>query len=131
MRTVALRYFNAAGADPAGGIGEAHEQESHLIPLIFQTALGIRSTFKIFGTDYETPDGTCIRDFVHVTDIARAHLLALEKIDHLPRVAYNLVQELEVNVPGATIIVRMREEMADLRHRVEQLLNEVEKSRRG
>lgn len=90
LRYVALRYFNAAGADPAGGIGEAHEQESHLIPLIFQTALGIRSTFKIFGTDYETPDGTCIRDFVHVTDIARAHLLALEKIDQLPRSAYNL-----------------------------------------
>ena len=90
LRYIALRYFNAAGADPEGGIGEDHEQESHLIPLIFQTALGLRGTFKIFGTDYETPDGTCIRDFVHVTDIARAHLLALEKMDHLPRCAYNL-----------------------------------------
>lgn len=91
LRYIALRYFNAAGADLAGDIGEDHgDRESHLIPLLLLNALGRRPEFKIFGTDYDTPDGTCIRDFVHVTDLARAHLLALDKMDQHPNQAFNL-----------------------------------------
>ncbi len=75
---VALRYFNAAGADPKGRLGEAHDPETHLIPLLLQTALGKREKFFLFGTDYPTADGTCIRDFIHVDDLAEVHLLALE-----------------------------------------------------
>jgi UDP-arabinose 4-epimerase len=78
MRYVSLRYFNAAGADPDAEIGEDHEPETHLIPLVLDVALGKQNNIKIFGTDYETPDGTCIRDYVHVTDLAEAHLLALK-----------------------------------------------------
>jgi UDP-glucose-4-epimerase GalE len=74
----ALRYFNAAGASPDGSIGEDHDPETHLIPLVIQTAMGQRPAIEIFGTDYSTPDGTCIRDYVHVDDLAEAHLLALE-----------------------------------------------------
>lgn len=77
---VSLRYFNASGADPSGRIGEDHEPETHLIPLVLQTALGQRDELTIFGTDYETRDGTCIRDYVHVTDLARAHVLAIEAL---------------------------------------------------
>lgn len=80
LKYVSLRYFNAAGADVAGDIGEDHEPETHLIPLVLQTALGVRPEIKIFGTDYPTHDGTCIRDYIHVTDLANAHLLALEKL---------------------------------------------------
>ncbi len=75
---VALRYFNAAGSDPEGRIGERHDPETHLIPLILDAARGKRANIKIFGTDYDTPDGTCIRDYVHVVDLARAHVLAVE-----------------------------------------------------
>jgi len=78
FRYVALRYFNASGADPEGRIGEAHEPETHLIPLVLKTAKGKREKIEIFGTDYPTPDGTCIRDYVHVEDIADAHILALK-----------------------------------------------------
>jgi UDP-glucose 4-epimerase len=78
IRYVSLRYFNAAGADPGGEIGERHDPETHLIPLVLDAALGRRENIRIFGTDYNTPDGTCIRDYIHVTDIAEAHLLALE-----------------------------------------------------
>lgn len=78
LRYVALRYFNAAGADGSGTIGEDHTPETHLIPLILQTALGQRQSIKIFGTDYSTPDGTCIRDYVHVTDLADAHVRVLK-----------------------------------------------------
>jgi len=74
---VSLRYFNAAGADSAGRIGERHNPESHLIPLVLKTAKGERQSIKIYGTDYPTPDGTCIRDYIHVEDLADAHLLAL------------------------------------------------------
>ncbi len=74
---VCLRYFNAAGADPDGEIGESHRPETHVIPLAIETALGGRSHFEIFGTDYETPDGTAVRDFVHVSDLAAAHVSAL------------------------------------------------------
>ncbi|HUC12230.1 MAG TPA: UDP-glucose 4-epimerase GalE, partial [Stellaceae bacterium] len=80
LRSVALRYFNAAGADPEGEIGECHEPETHLVPLVLQAALGQRSHIDIFGTDYPTPDGTAIRDYVHVDDLATAHLRALERL---------------------------------------------------
>jgi UDP-glucose 4-epimerase len=80
IRSVALRYFNAAGADATCRIGEHHEPESHLIPLALQAASGRRSSISIYGSDYPTPDGTCIRDYIHVEDLADAHLLAL---DHL------------------------------------------------
>ncbi|MBI2353850.1 MAG: UDP-glucose 4-epimerase GalE [Deltaproteobacteria bacterium] len=78
MKYVALRYFNAAGADPAGEIGEWHNPETHLIPLALDAAVGKRKILNIFGTDYDTPDGTCIRDYIHVSDLADAHVLALE-----------------------------------------------------
>jgi UDP-glucose 4-epimerase len=78
LRSVALRYFNAAGADPEGRIGERHEPETHLIPLALQAAAGRRPPLKVFGRDYDTPDGTCVRDYIHVDDLADAHLLALE-----------------------------------------------------
>ncbi len=79
LQPVILRYFNAAGADPEGDIGEAHRVETHLIPLILKVALGQKRHLKVYGTDYPTEDGTCIRDFIHVTDLAKAHLLAYEK----------------------------------------------------
>ena len=77
LRYVSLRYFNACGADKTGTIGEAHNPESHLIPLILQVPNGKREAISIFGTDYDTPDGTCIRDYIHVTDLAQAHILAV------------------------------------------------------
>lgn len=80
LKSISLRYFNAAGADPSGQIGEDHSPESHLIPLILQVALGQREAIFIFGTDYDTPDGTCIRDYIHVNDLASAHILALEAL---------------------------------------------------
>jgi len=80
LRYAALRYFNAAGADPDGEIGEDHDPETHLIPLAIETALGKRNCLDIFGTDYPTPDGTAIRDYIHVTDLATAHVRALEKL---------------------------------------------------
>ena len=78
MRSVSLRYFNAAGADPQARIGERHDPETHLIPLALRAALNTHSRFQIFGNDYGTPDGTCVRDYVHVVDLAAAHLCALE-----------------------------------------------------
>ena len=78
LRYVSLRYFNACGADESGTIGEAHNPESHLIPLILQVPNGKRETISIYGTDYDTPDGTCIRDYIHVTDLAQAHILAVK-----------------------------------------------------
>lgn len=78
LRYVSLRYFNACGADAGGKIGEAHDPESHLIPLILQVPNGRRESISIFGTDYDTPDGTCIRDYIHVTDLAQAHILAVK-----------------------------------------------------
>lgn len=81
LRWAALRYFNAAGAHPDGTLREAHEPETHLIPLVIDAALGRRPPLQIFGADYPTPDGTCIRDYVHVCDLARAHLAALDALD--------------------------------------------------
>jgi len=78
LKFICLRYFNACGAHESGEIGESHEPETHLIPIILQVALGKRKCIKIFGTDYKTRDGTCIRDYVHVTDLANAHILALD-----------------------------------------------------
>lgn len=78
LRSVALRYFNAAGADPDARIGERHDPETHLIPLALQAVLGRRGALKVFGRDYDTPDGTCIRDYIHIDDLSDAHLLALE-----------------------------------------------------
>ncbi|KAB8332367.1 UDP-glucose 4-epimerase GalE [Scytonema tolypothrichoides VB-61278] len=78
FKSVRFRYFNAAGADPNGLLGEDHNPETHLIPLVLQTALGKRESISVFGTDYPTPDGTCIRDYIHVTDLASAHVLGLE-----------------------------------------------------
>ncbi len=81
LKYIALRYFNAAGAAADGSIGEAHNPETHLIPLVLQAIQGKRPCIKIFGTDYPTPDGTCLRDYIHVEDLAEAHRLALEKLD--------------------------------------------------
>lgn len=78
LRSVALRYFNAAGADPLARIGERHDPETHLVPLALQAVSGRRPPLKVFGRDYPTPDGTCVRDYIHVDDLADAHLLALE-----------------------------------------------------
>lgn len=78
FRSVCFRYFNAAGADPEGRLGEDHNPETHIIPLVLLTAMGQRESVSIFGTDYPTPDGTCVRDYIHVTDLAQAHVLGLE-----------------------------------------------------
>ncbi|HEV3143210.1 MAG TPA: UDP-glucose 4-epimerase GalE [Gemmataceae bacterium] len=86
----ALRYFNAAGAAADGGIGEDHTPETHLIPLVLQTILGQRPHIEIFGTDYPTPDGTCLRDYVHVDDLAEAHRLALEHVQPGIGLIYNI-----------------------------------------
>ncbi len=88
FRYASLRYFNVAGA--IDGYGEAHEPESHLIPLVLDVALGRREKIKIFGQDYPTPDGTCIRDYIHVSDLADAHLLALAALEEKDRVIYNI-----------------------------------------
>jgi len=84
LSSTALRYFNAAGADPEGGIGEAHEPETHLIPNVLKAALGQGAGLKVFGADYPTRDGTCVRDYVHVNDLASAHLLALQYMQSNP-----------------------------------------------
>jgi len=91
LKYVTLRYFNAAGADPSGEIGEEHDPETHLIPIAIQSALGSGRKMKIFGTDYDTPDGTCIRDYIHVTDIALAHIDAIQAFD-------NGLEAAEVNI---------------------------------
>lgn len=90
LKYAALRYFNAAGASPNGDIGEDHTPESHLIPIVLQVALGQRPHVTIFGTDYPTPDGTCIRDYIHVDDLASAHELALQRLDDLKAIEVNL-----------------------------------------
>ena len=84
LRYAALRYFNAAGADPDGETGEAHDPETHLIPLVLDAAAGRRPHITVFGEDYDTPDGTCVRDYIHVADLAEAHVLALGKLEKSP-----------------------------------------------
>jgi UDP-glucose 4-epimerase len=118
LKYVSLRYFNAAGADPDGEVGEDHRPETHLIPLVLQTALGQRERIDIFGDDYPTKDGTCIRDYVHIADLAQAHLFALERlINGMQEGEYNLgngdgfsvkeVIEVARNVTGRTITSRV------------------------
>jgi UDP-glucose-4-epimerase GalE len=112
----ALRYFNASGAAADGSIGEDHDPETHLIPIVLQVALGQRPHVEIYGTDYPTPDGTCIRDYIHVDDLAAAHILALEKIASSSRLALNVgigrgysvreVIETAQRVTGKSIAVR-------------------------
>lgn len=84
LKAVALRYFNAAGADPSAGLGEAHDPETHLLPNVIKSALGQGPPLNIFGRDYPTPDGTCLRDYIHVYDLAEAHLRALEYLKERP-----------------------------------------------
>jgi len=94
LRAVALRYFNAAGCHPDGSLGEQHEPEEHLIPLAIDAALGRRAELTIYGEDYDTPDGTCIRDYIHVQDLARAHVAALGCLEAgEPYQVYNLGTE--------------------------------------
>jgi UDP-glucose 4-epimerase len=91
LRCVSLRYFNAAGADPSGEIGEDHDPETHLIPLVLKAAAGLLPHLEVFGTDYPTPDGTCVRDYIHVIDLAAAHVLALDALAAgAPSAVYNL-----------------------------------------
>jgi UDP-glucose-4-epimerase GalE len=91
LRSISLRYFNAAGCDPEGELGENHNPETHLIPIVLDAALKRRDCITIFGTDYETPDGTCVRDYIHVNDLAKAHILALEALkERCVSRAYNL-----------------------------------------
>ncbi len=88
LRVAVLRYFNAAGA--AGARGEAHQPETHLLPLVLQVALGQRASIAVFGDDYPTPDGSCVRDYIHIEDLASAHVLALHGLDQRPFMRYNL-----------------------------------------
>ena len=90
LRYASLRYFNAAGAGDNGTLGEDHQPESHLVPLVIRAAMGKLSEVEIYGTDYPTPDGTCIRDYIHIEDLCTAHLLALEKLQQHSELVYNL-----------------------------------------
>ena len=91
LRSISLRYFNAAGADPEGDTGEAHDPETHLIPLVLDAAAGVRPDITVYGDDYDTPDGTCIRDYIHVTDLADAHVRGLVALENgANSAAYNL-----------------------------------------
>lgn len=116
LKSICLRYFNAAGADPQGELGERHEPETHLIPLVLQAASGRREAISVFGRDYDTPDGSCLRDYVHVDDLCQAHLLALQALQAgAGSAAYNLgngegfsvdeVIETARRVSGRTIVV--------------------------
>jgi UDP-glucose 4-epimerase len=117
LKSVCLRYFNAAGADPDGQLGERHDPETHLIPLVLQAASGRRSHISVFGRDYDTPDGTCIRDYIHINDLCEAHWLALQSLmQGAGSQRYNLgngngfsVQEVinaAIHVTGQAIAVR-------------------------
>ena len=107
LESVCLRYFNAAGADHDGELGEDHDPETHLIPLVLKTALGQQPYINIFGDDYPTPDGTCIRDYIHIEDLAQAHLLALERLlTELPGGQYNLGNDTGYSVKQVIDIAR-------------------------
>lgn len=123
IKSVVLRYFNAAGAHISGKIGEDHSPESHLIPIILQVALGQRKNIAIFGEDYDTPDGSCVRDYIHVTDLAAAHILALNHLkDNSQSAVYNLgngkgfsvkeVIDIARKVTGKSIPVQIAERRA-------------------
>lgn len=118
LRFVALRYFNAAGANESASLGERHQPETHLIPLVLQVATGQRQSINVYGSDYPTPDGTCLRDYVHVDDLAQAHLLALQALlEGATSAIYNLgnsrgysvreVIELARRVTGHSIPVKL------------------------
>lgn len=110
LRSVCLRYFNAAGADPEGEIGELHNPETHLIPLVLQAAIGLSPKVTIFGTDYPTPDGTAIRDYIHVSDLADAHVRALEYLaNNSASTAINLGTECGHSVRD---VIRCAEEVS-------------------
>ncbi len=96
LSSISLRYFNAAGADPEGDIGETHNPETHLIPLVLDTAMEKRPHITIFGDDYSTPDGTCLRDYIHVTDLAQAHILALKEIESSGQTSRNSQRDLSM-----------------------------------
>ncbi len=113
----ALRYFNAAGASPTGDIGEDHEPETHLIPLILQAVMGQRPAITVYGDDYPTPDGTCIRDYIHVDDLAEAHLVALENLSPGKHLRYNLGTERGYSVRE---VIRLVEEVTGKRVPVQQ-----------
>jgi len=107
LRYISLRYFNAAGADPEGELGEAHNPETHLIPRILDVALRKKPYIEIYGTDYDTPDGTCIRDYIHVADLAQAHILALEALlDGAASRAYNLGNQRGFSVKEVVDVAR-------------------------
>lgn len=107
LRYVSLRYFNAAGAHASGSLGELHQPESHLIPLVMQAATGEREQVNIYGTDYPTPDGSCIRDYVHVNDLVAAHMLSVEALmDDMPSRIYNLGSSRGMSVKEVIAAVR-------------------------
>jgi UDP-glucose 4-epimerase len=107
LRYISLRYFNAAGADPDGELGEAHNPETHLIPSILEVALGKKPYMEIYGTDYATPDGTCIRDYIHVVDLAQAHIRALEVLlDGAASRVYNLGNQKGFSVREVVAVAR-------------------------
>jgi UDP-glucose 4-epimerase len=104
---ISLRYFNAAGADPDSELGEAHDPETHLIPRVLDVAMGKMPFIEIYGTDYDTPDGTCIRDYIHVADLAQAHILALEALlNGAQSRAYNLGNQRGFSVKEVVDVVR-------------------------
>ncbi|MBE6452093.1 MAG: UDP-glucose 4-epimerase GalE [Alphaproteobacteria bacterium] len=108
LRYIALRYFNAAGADEDAQIGESHNPESHLIPLVFKAIKGEKENIKVFGTDYNTPDGTCLRDYIHVNDLASAHRLAVEKLNE-----YSGFINLGTGIPTSVLeIIKMAEKVS-------------------
>jgi UDP-arabinose 4-epimerase len=119
IRNVALRYFNAAGADPAGELGELHEPETHLIPLVLFAAMGRLPSIQVFGNDYPTPDGTCVRDFVHVSDLADAHVAAVEWLAaNKPSSSFNLGNGRGYSVAE---VIRTAEEITGLAVKAEIL----------
>jgi len=129
LQAIALRYFNACGADAQGRCGERHDPETHLIPLILQAALGTRDQIKVFGTDYDTPDGTCIRDYIHVSDLASGHVAA---VTHL------LAQDAVGGTAGVTPVnlgtgagLSVREVIAAVKRHTNQPFDVVEQSRRA
>lgn len=121
LRYTALRYFNAAGAHPDGGLGERHEPENHLIPLVLAAALDPARSIKVFGTDYDTPDGTCVRDYIHVCDLVDAHILAIDAMEANPVMALNLG-----NGSGFSV----REVIAIARDVTGRTINVIEQDRR-